>query len=229
MAFSPIFQRPFSATFDRRAAAAWSPTDWWTVSGKTVYCAYQAKGAPSLALSYTNLANPGTNNAGVGVAPGWTTGAGWQFSGSQHLTTTFIPALDQSQTVLVQYTNFNLSLYMLLIGSWTGSGSYGRYWLGPAWGAASAIDNGGELFAGTVSAAGNIGFAGNAGYKNGSAVDGSIIAGIVTSTYPMWIGCMNHNGAAENHITAYITALVIYSDTLTAGEVATVSAAMALL
>ena len=60
---------------------------WWLAGGihpSQVVAAYQPKGAASLAASYVNLANPGTNDAQVGVAPGLDS-SGWVFTGTEKL------------------------------------------------------------------------------------------------------------------------------------------------
>jgi hypothetical protein len=89
MAFAPIFQRPFSSPFDRRAAAAAVP--WWLAGGvaaANAIAVYQPKGAADLAASYVNLANPGTYDAAPGTAPTFDAATGWTFNGStQYLTT----------------------------------------------------------------------------------------------------------------------------------------------
>ena len=57
---------------------------WWLAGGihpSQVVAAYQPKGAVDLAASYVNLANPGTNDATVGVAPTFDS-SGWEFDGA---------------------------------------------------------------------------------------------------------------------------------------------------
>ena len=64
-----------------------SITPWYLAGGVSApQAAYQAKGASSLAASYVNLANPGTNNASPsGTEPAFSTANGWTFSGAAHL------------------------------------------------------------------------------------------------------------------------------------------------
>ena len=77
---------------------------------------------------------------------------------------------------------------------------------------------------------GNMAIAGAAAYLNGIAEAGSM-SGTITTTYALMIGCMSESGVPRPGAFFYgeIQALSIYSDILTAGEVATVSAAMAAL
>ena len=63
---------------------------WWQISGVEtgdIVAVYQPIGADTLAKSYLNLVNPGTNDANPIVAPSWDTTIGWTFSGTEHLTT----------------------------------------------------------------------------------------------------------------------------------------------
>lgn len=106
MAFSPVFQRPFSATFDRRATAAATP--WYLAGGApTPVAVYQPKGAASLAASYVNLITPGTNDMIVGVAPTLIT-AGWLGNGSAYLIVPFLVDA-RSHTILCRFTNVNIN------------------------------------------------------------------------------------------------------------------------
>jgi hypothetical protein len=76
----------------RRLPAAAS---WWLsggISSANAIGVYQPIGAASLVASYTNLANPGVNDAAPGVAPTWASGTGWTFNGStQFLNTGIAP------------------------------------------------------------------------------------------------------------------------------------------
>lgn len=211
------------------AAEAWSPPDWWTVSGKTVYCAHQAKGAPSLVLSYTNLANPGTRNAGVGSAPSLVAG-GWSFNGSQYLTTIFVPDADRSQTMLVQFSNHNGTQYTRLAGSWQGSAQAGRFWVSPTWGNAVTWENNysSTPINAPATTSGNLGFAGTRNFRNGSYIGTGATGASLNNTFPVWIGGINNNGVLAGCVVT-IAAFVLYEDQLSDAEFGTVAAAMAAL
>lgn len=68
--------------------------------------------------------------------------------------------------------------------------------------------------------------AGAQGYLDGTADGSAIAAGYATTALDIWIA--NRNGAADFY-AGNIQAVAIYSDTLTSGQVATLSAAMAAL
>lgn len=223
------FGRILRPVFDPGLAVA---PPWWLVAGKTCVAAYQAKGAASLAASYINLANPGTYDAAPGVAPTWDAATGWTFNGTtQYLDTAVVPA--NGFSALARFSN--------------------RGNLGPMWGTADfddgtrfgcAAESGNESWNvqtylagrayqnwgyGQHLVAGTIAVAGQYGYVNG-AVSGTEIPGwTAPATQPIWI-CRGGNGVwATQYGMYYIQAVAIYSATLTAGEVAAVSAAMAAL
>ena len=210
-----------------QAVAAAIP--WWLsggISAANCYCAYQPKGAASLAASYSNLNDPGTNNAGVGVAPTWDAVNGWIFNGStQYLTTTFVPANDQSQMMVVQFSNVTGDGYICGVYNATGIAfSIGPSRTGQRW-----YRNGETSNPGANVLSGNMCVAGAQGYLNGAADGGWMGPWRAPTLGTVWIGCMNQSGVVFLPLAAYIQALAIYDTTLTAPQVAAVSAAMALL
>ena len=229
MAFAPVFGRVFPATFDRRAAAAAAAAGWWEVAGKTCVAAYQPKGAASLAASYSNLANPGTNDAAPGTAPTWDSATGWTFTrtSSQYLMTTIVATNDQSWSMLARYSNassYNQALGQVSDGS---NREFGMFLSGQT---TTYFTSGGYLQKNySAVTAGVWGLAGNVAYINGVAQSGTISApsGSIISAMP--IAAKWNGSTASDFFGGNIQAWVIYSDTLTAGEVATVSAAMAAL
>ena len=212
-------------------AAAAAAAGWWLsggISAGDCYCAYQPKGAASLAARYSNLNNPGTNDAGVGVAPTWGAATGWVFNGTtQYLTTTFVPASDQSQSVIVQFTNGRITIFNLLCGCSEDADS--RLFLMNCTGGTNLVSyaNGISSNGSAEIAAGNMAVAGNQGYLNGTPDGGAIPTYVGGVTYPLHIGRLNR--ASPTYGIAYIQAFAIYDTTLTAPQVAAVSAAMAAL
>lgn len=208
--------------------------DWWVVPGKTCVAAYQPIGAASLAASYVNLANPGTYDAAPGVAPTWASATGWTFNGStQYLTTGITPPRDQTWSLLVRYVepNWSSTGWESLMGSFSTYGGYsgflvqGRdaiglhFWTGTTYNNAFSV----------LPLTGVFGFAGTNSYLDG--VPGQTTAsGPATGNHlSLWIGGLNSSGALAQPVGGSILACAVYSDTLTAGEVATLSAAMAAL
>ena len=199
-----------------------APVDWWESGGATgAVAAYQPIGAASLAASYTNLANPGTNDAAPGIAPTWDAVNGWSGfnANSAYLTTGISPT--SSSTVLFRFSDavndtdnlylFGMAFFYLTPYRDISSGT--KYSNG---GSINLVD-GGTL-------AGVLGIAGNRAYKNGSDV-GEIPAG-ASPSLAIEIGRYTGLGL---HTKAKIQAVAIYSSTLTAPQVAAVSAAMAAL
>jgi len=204
---------------------------WWdpTGAGLCIWSAYQPKGAANFAASLVDLSLNGNNagDPGGAATPGWGAATGWTFDGiAQYLTTTFVPQNDQSQSVLIQYTNLTYVEQRNVFGMTDGANRAFsietrslkfRYW------------NGDDQYGSAIPVAGNVGIAGNVGYLDGVADTGAIPAWAGAATFPSFIGCFNQGGAAQRYITAYIQALAIYDCTLTAPQVAAVANAMAAL
>lgn len=205
----------------RGAAAA----DWWdpTGAGLCIWAAYQPKGAASLAASYTDLSGNG-NNAGVGVAPTWDAVNGWKFNGiNQYLTTTFVPQDDQSQSVLVQFTNVSGAAGHIF-GMIQAANC--RMFINPSNLGNTYYSNGSGNTGGVPdTTAGNLAVAGSSAYRNGAPHAGVIAAYGAVPVVACWIGRAN-GGLFQ---AAYIQALALYDCTLTAPQVLAVATAMSLL
>lgn len=216
MTFGAVFQRPFAPVFDRGLGAA---AGWWVVAGKTCVAAYQPIGAASLAASYVNLANPGTYNAAPGGgAPTWASGTGWQAGSGVYLTTGIVP--QSTWTVICRFAGMISNSVMF--GSLWG-GAYYQY---ERYNNVFYYENG--PFVAATAPAGNAGviaIADRACYLNGT-LDKTLAAG-APSALPIYL--LNRNPIAGVATAGSMQAIAIYSDTLSAGEVATVSSAMAAL
>lgn len=201
---------------------------WWDPNsdGLSVWAAYAAKGAADLAASYTDLSG-NSHDAGVGVAPTWDAVNGWKGDGAtMYLTTGFSPQTDQSQTLLVQFTNGTAQAVQWLAGARSIDtrifGIQSRYY------GDMQYMNGSILVVTPNIAAGNLAVAGNQGYRNG-AVDGGAIGGYVGGTGSLYIFCRNQAGTAQQFSSAYIQAFALYDTALTAPQVSAIAAAMAAL
>lgn len=211
-------------------------TPWFRLGGAPLpVAAYQAKSSTSangyavasLAASYTNLANPGVNDAAPGVAPTWAAGTGWTFNGStQYLVTGVVPASGYS--MLIQFTNGPTATITWLCGEFKANA---RFDIQPSrTGADVRYGSGGLTVVAPHLTSGNLGIAGQQGYRNGTADGSAIGAWSALATDDIYIGCYNFNGVgASNFISAKVQAFAIYSVTLTAPQVAAVAAGMAAL
>jgi len=204
---------------------------WWDPLGEglCIWAAYQPKGAADLASSYVDLSGNG-NNAGVGVAPTWDIVNGWKFDGlTQYLTTIFLPQNDQSQTILVQYTNLSNAALRNLFGMRGTTGGDTYFSCRAQGGGWRYYGNGAErAIAGVTPLAGNLGVSGNQGFLNGAS-DGLAI-GIWTGAGDrvVFIGA-NNLGVPWDRCALYCQAFALYDCTLTAPQVLSVSNAMSLL
>jgi hypothetical protein len=204
---------------------------WWSVAGivpSSCVAAYQPKGAASLVASYINLANPGTYDATPGVAPTWATGTGWAFDGAmQYLTTGIVPASGWS--IICQFAGGSGVVTMDVCGLSIAAAPTKRFYLRPRHGASHSHVYGYGSAANIVAsrlAAGNMGLAGSACYLNG-VPDG--IAGVwVNTTAEIYIGCEN-NGAPAAFWNGSISALGVYSTTISAAQMLALYNAMSLL
>lgn len=202
---------------------------WWVVAGKTCVAAYKPKGAASLAASYINLANPGTYDAAPGVAP--TLGAdGWVFDdGTQYLDTGIIPVNDQSWSAIVRFYGATTAGQGSLLGCCAAGGGAPYFLIQPNRATNQVLyGNGNFALVSTPLTSGVLAVSGAYGYRNGE-VESDVIGVAGGALRALYIGAMNQNGAAAGFGLCKIQAIAIYSDTLTAGEVAAVSAAMAAL
>lgn len=209
-------------------AASGAAANWWESGGASgVWAAYQPKSAASLAASYTDLSGNG-NDASVGVAPTWNSTDGWIFNGStQYLTTTFVPATDQSQAMLVQFTNGPTSGSRYIVGS-NGVGSRSHFAFRVAVTGNWQAGNGEIETVGANVTSGNLGVSLKEAYLDGVAQGENILTYNSAGT-AVYVGCRNNNGATANFAAVRIQALVIYDASLSDAEVAAVATAMAAL
>lgn len=197
--------------------------DWWVVAGQTCVAAYQPIGAVDLATSYINLANPGVYDAAPVVAP--TLGAaGWIFSGSTQHLASGISTPGAAWTLLLLCTTAGAG------GSNAGraimNGDALSFGVVPNALTACWIANGSSLTTNPAitSTPTVIGFAAKSAYINGIAA-GSIGAGAPAQN-ELLIG---NNASLNRGMNGTIAAVAIYSTTLSAADVAALTARVAAL
>ena len=218
------------------AASARAVAPWYLAGGAPVpVAAYQPIGASSLAASYVNLVSPGTFDAAPGVAPTWASGTGWGFNGTTQFLNAGLALSNIGVAVFIRFSGFALSDGKTIIGAFNSF-------------AGNSISHVIQLNSGNVRSrngtadpigladnapgltSGVYGFSGLTPYRNGFAE-----SALITSTAPtgtplnIYIGALNLNGSAAQFTAANIQAIAIYPSTLTASQVAAVSAAMAAL
>ena len=220
MTFGAVFPRVFRPAFGPGLAGAAAAATWWTAGGATgAVAVYQPKGAASLAASYTNLANPGTNNAAPGTAPTFNAATGWTFDGAtQHLSSGVTGNTD-AWSYLFRYSGA------------TGAGfAFGSLEANRLWGPRVTFGRiyFGNIFVdrGTLPAAGIYGQAGVNRYLDGAS-DGAFSSYSFTGTTALEIG--RATGIETIYFNGSIQAVAIYNTTLTAPMVAAISTAMAAL
>lgn len=201
------------------AAAAWYLAG--GVSAANCVCAYQPKGAASLAASYTNLANPGTYTAVPGVAPNFNTATGWTFTGTQNVDAGYIP--QSADTIIVRFANavkLYIGMYQnaslnLAMSPLRGDGDNLRIYFHNTFRSFS------PGYANCVMAMAGVNL-----YLNGAAESQS---GVMSATNTVAFGFGRMNGSSIVYYQGDIVAAAIYNTTLSAAQVAAISTAMAAL
>lgn len=209
---------------------------WWDNSGTISGCvaAYQPIGAASLAASYVNLQDPGTYDAAPGTAPTFAAATGWTFNGSsQYLTTGVTPANDQTWSVLMRFSNGATQGGggAAAFGSYRTIGGTRRFYYITHYVDNNAyVSNGGQSARSPGIDSGVVGFRGAQPFRNGSDDGSTLAAGSAGAHGPMMIGsAINPDDGGSLWWSGKIQAIAIYSATLTAGEVATLTTLMSAL
>lgn len=225
MTFGSTFGRTFSPTFQPKSQASGG---WWDLNGTITSCvaAYQAVGAASLAASYSNLLNPGTNDLTTTAAPTWNTTDGWIFNGSKYLDTAIVPAT-ANWSMIVRFSNGSAGTYTAV--GMNAETPNNRFYLRPQHNSSSHIYGYGSnanIVTGALTS-GVMALAGVKSYINGSpeAADGTGTwnAGTNLSVY---IGGARTNGGLGNGYIGYIQAVAIYNAQISAEQVALLTTAM---
>lgn len=203
---------------------------WWAAAGCAASCvaAYKSKGAASLAASYVNLKNPGTNDAAPGVAPNFAAATGRTYTGTQYLTTGVVPVNDQSYSAFIRSNNFAMDGFSLFGASWGSNKLVGVYYISVAGGTlyfnGSSVSNASSNTGDHV-----LGIVGNKAYRDGVALAGTIGTTAGSNTNDIYIGGDNLNGTAENKGKFDELAFVVYNAVISGPQAVAVSAAMAAL
>ena len=202
--------------------------NWWEVAGKTCVAAYQPIGAVDIAASYINLANPGTYNAAPGTAPTFAAATGWTFNGStQYLTTGVVPVSGSSMAVRF---SGGAGTVLEFVAGLHDSDEDNRFYLMPRYTFDSHYYGYGDSarLAALRLASGIMAIAASNCYLDGAS-EGTTSGTWNNTLLECYIGAQNSKNGAVSHFGGTIQAVAIYSDTLTAPQVATLSTAMAAL
>lgn len=215
-----------------RYIAAVNDKPWWLAGGipqSACVAAYQAKGASSLAASYTNLANPGLYNATETTAsPGWDASTGWYANSvNQGLNTGITPLYDQTWSLICRHASVTPSTRNCALGSYQNSGTYPGLLLGPYWeGDKIGYVNSKSTYVAPALLTGVIAVSGNKGYRNG-VLEGTPIGTTASWTaYPISLLASKATASMKNCLNGYLYAAAIYRIVLTDYQVAALTNAM---
>ena len=205
-----------------------SAANWWEAGGATgAVAVYQPIGAADLSTSYNDLSGNG-NNATPGVAPTWDAVNGWKFSGTQYLNTGIVPT--PSYSMAVRYTNATIA-GRILVGQTDAGAVANRFVIQAFDGAGANVvysnSSSGFSFVPPGLASGVLAISGASAYRNGIfdialPADGIYLFQIVLGGY-------NAGGTPAPNFNGNMQAFAIYNNTLSAAQVAAISAAMAAL
>ena len=200
---------------------------WWDLDGAILTCvaAYQPKGAASLAASYVNLANPGTYDAVVGVAPAWAAGTGWTFNGATQYLTSAIPYVS-NWSFLMAYSAPASAVFMGIVGS------PGNYMISPnETGAGGRVYyyNGNFNRPAPGLPAGVVGWADRACYRDGVPDGNAPAYGPTAATSTFGMGVRMAGGAPNTYIPITLKAIAWWSSALTAPQMLALAIRMAAL
>jgi len=190
--------------------------------------AYEPICAVSLADSYINRANPGTNNAAPGVAPAWAAETGWTFNGStQYLTTGVVPTNDQAYSAIVRFSGISGGSGAYLLGLFNASGRV--FSLRPNQSSQVVFSNGASVLSGVDMANGVLAIAGASGYRDG-AYEASVTAWTGANALGIHIGAgSDAAGSPAAWRSGSIQAVYIYNVPITPTQVRAVTDAMNML
>lgn len=231
MIFRPGFGNVQHGAQVSQALYSGAAASWWLVTGATCIIAYQPKGAASLAASYTNLAQPGTYDAALGVAPTFDAATGWTFDGiAQFLRTNYIPSVGANLSVIVRAIQQNSGgATQTLIGMANSASPYNGVWVRLR-NATALYCNDGVSGAGTARYGSHVAaVAGRQGYIDG-APDGAAFADSAQAfpAYDMYVGALHFSSTIQFEV-ASIQAVAIYTTALSAAQVAALTVVMAAL
>jgi hypothetical protein len=196
------------------------------VAAVAAVAVYQPKGSASLAASYVNLASPGTYDAAPGVAPTFSAATGWTFNGlSQYLSSSgFAVANNQTSSILVRFSDATSSRGFLF-------GFAGEYGIQPNFDGIRKLyrsRNASQQSYPPGVTSGVVATAGLANFLNGAFLGNHTAFAAGANLTALAIGAQSVSSPG-NYLNGKIQALAFYNATLSAAQVAAISAAMAAL
>ena len=215
-------------------------SNWWEAGGATgCVAAYAAKGAASYTASKINLANPGTYDlveVGTGTDVSWSAARGWYAWTGKVFDTGIFPGMGTWTAICSVANCTNPPPEFVVMFGATGVVNGGRQYLyvalqthyvgaGPRYCAPNAT----TVLESPVSSSAVYAIAGQTAYKNGVFAT-ALVGTPTTASISLKIGAYQElNGHYYYRFYADIYALSVYNTTLSAAQVAAVSAAMAAL
>lgn len=215
-------------------------SNWWEAGGAAgAVAAYLAKGATSYAASKVNLVSPGTydlTEVSTGASPSWSAARGWYAWTGKVFDTGIFPGMGTWTAICSVANCTNPPPQFAVMFGATGVVNGGRLYLFAALqtyyvgtGPRYCAPNAKTVLESPVSSSAVYAIAGQTAYKNG--VFATALGGTpTTASISLKIGAYQElDGRYYYRFYADICALSVYNTTLSAAQVAAVSAAMAAL
>ena len=189
-------------------------------------------GPTSLAESYVNLANPGTYDLTLGIAPAWNDASGWDFTGLEYLKTGVIPTSLPGWSMFVQYTDLTVLTQTYLCGEYDSVFPQGYLAILYRTGGFNSM----TVFSGGTSGqlannapalvSGNYAICNLSPYRDG-VIEGNLVPNNFASSpnLDIYIGSHNRDGIPTNNTTAKIRALAIYNIEINSNQAAALGTA----
>lgn len=195
---------------------------WYDYPG--VLAAYDFKNASDQSNSYINLANPGTYNLSVNVAPSWTSGQGLIFTGTQSLNTGIVPI--STSTIFARFSN--ASGAPIGVAGIFNIGTGTRFYLRPRHDDFSKFYGYGSTALNSSGAVNNgiMALTGNNAYYNGASL-GTVSGTWTDAPLSIYIGAINDNNNASVLFNGTIEAIWIGNQLLDSTQVSNLTTEMA--
>jgi hypothetical protein len=199
---------------------------WWNGYGSIptnrVRAAWNSKGAINQPDSYIDRTGNGYDLTPE-VTPSWNQNTGWTCTGTEYLSSTFSPTLDQTWSMVVRVANVTPSAGEIrtAIGCLRQSGGTAGFFLIPAYTDTFRFYGNGAWTSNNVQSGAQtdcvMSFCGTTCYLNDST-DGSVPAGVGTYTLPLYIGAINNADSPAWFMVGDILAAAVFNITLTSTQ-----------
>ena len=217
---------PYNATSESGGVVVSAmPIYWWLAGGLTALdcvAAYSPKDKVTLASSYPNLNNPGTNDLNLGNAPTLHNLKAWYFKGSDNFLKTGI-IVSANYSAIIAFADFpNITGSFTLFGAYSTAGSTKAFLIQNSLSGTPLTKNfvnGGALNNAPNAISGTLGFTGGSkaftnGIEEATAMTGSTELPLIE----LYLGALNVAGTKSQVFQGKITGYAVYNKVITPAQ-----------